>query len=205
MLTIPSPDNTTCHFALLIEHALCWRTIHSAFWDQPIKVEQRCYIGKAQIRSGNKNCGWSGAQEHISPGGLRLVWPRSKLDIPLVAVHSRPTSNNCISKANCIFSRRVRMGEQRAELEGGALLRRKAYLPANPHQAIQSGISKTNLYILLFKQYLSRNGCQSTWACWNTIVKPWLWKGKPIGQQTTISGLQVQPLLRWAITPCDQL
>ena len=31
-MTIPSPDNTTCHFALLIEHALCWRTIHSAFW-----------------------------------------------------------------------------------------------------------------------------------------------------------------------------
>ena len=65
MLTIPSPDNTTCHFALLIEHALCWRTIHSAFWDQPIKVEQRCHIGKAQIRSGNKNCGWSGALKSI--------------------------------------------------------------------------------------------------------------------------------------------
>ena len=44
------------------------------------------------------------------------------------------------------------MGEQRAELEGGALLRSKAYLPANPHQAIQGGISKTNLYILLLKQ-----------------------------------------------------
>ena len=27
--------------------------------DQPIKVEQRCYIEKAQIRSGNRNCGWS--------------------------------------------------------------------------------------------------------------------------------------------------
>ena len=43
------------------------------------------------------------------------------------------------------------MGEQRGELEGGALLRSKAYLPANLHQAIQSGTSKTNLYILLFE------------------------------------------------------